>query len=272
MTEGLRREATRDPLEGVSADGTIVTGARRANFSAAFVPVLERAVALLAAIEGNHSLHVYGSVATGTARPGRSDVDLVTIGLETATARGVGDALSSEFASLCRSVELGPARRSDYEGTRDEAYGNRVFLRHYCVHLAGPDIAQGLPDFRADAAAARGFNGDIGLCADRWRTELAHAGASAALARRIARKTLLTVAGLVSMYDATWTTDRLGAAARWACIRPSLASQLDTVIAWSDDASTNASASASDIGRILEGLVAEVVEEFRSRIGLWRGD
>jgi hypothetical protein len=57
-------------------------------------------------------------------------------------------------------------------GDSDAAYGNRVFLRHYCVHLAGPDPAAALSAFPADARAARGFNGDLGWHRRRWRQTL----------------------------------------------------------------------------------------------------
>jgi hypothetical protein len=53
------------------------------------------------------------------------------------------------------------AQRSNFSHESDEAYGGRVFLRHYCVHLVGPDLHSALPDFTADVRAARGFNGDI---------------------------------------------------------------------------------------------------------------
>ena len=257
----------RDPLEGVTLDGMITTGARRSNIRVEFTPVLERAAAHLKAIEGTHSLYVYGSVATGTARPGSSDVDLVTIGLETAAARELGHKLTAEFSDLCRGVEVGPAQPSDYLGSGDEAYGNRVFLRHYCVHLAGPDIGQGLPDFAADAAAARGFNGDIGLCADRWRTQVLAAPDLAALERRIARKTLLAVAGLVSIHDSTWTTDRFASGQRWGVIKPHLAAPLGTLMDWAGGAQIKPS--QTEIQAALDGVVAELVDEFRSRIGLW---
>jgi hypothetical protein len=68
-----------DPDEGVAADGTIRTGARRSRVPAAFEPVLADAVAL--AGDGGASLYVYGSVATGTVRYGSSDVDLLSIDL-----------------------------------------------------------------------------------------------------------------------------------------------------------------------------------------------
>ncbi|MER7560383.1 hypothetical protein ABTZ46_25800 [Nocardioides sp. NPDC126508] len=46
---------------------------------------------------------------------------------------------SAAFAEVCRGVEIAAMTPDDYAGEGDEAYGNRVFLRHYCAHLAGPD-------------------------------------------------------------------------------------------------------------------------------------
>ena len=245
----------------------IATGARRRNLSDAFRPVLEKAVAHLAVIDGAPSLYVYGSVATGTARVGSSDVDLVTIGLDAAISRRLAATLTADFSSLCRGVEIGPAQPSDYEGSGDEGYGNRVFLRHYCVHLAGPDLGRDLPDYPADRTAARGFNGDIGLQADRWRREISGIAVPALLARRVARKTLLAVAGLVSVHDRTWTTDRVAAAKRFGVIKPRMAFPLDTLVAWGSDGTTRPL--RSKIQGAIGGVVAEVVNEFGSQIGLW---
>jgi uncharacterized protein len=55
-----------DPEEGVAADGTIRTGARRDRVHAAFEPVLADAVAFLG--NSGASLYIYGSVAHGTSR------------------------------------------------------------------------------------------------------------------------------------------------------------------------------------------------------------
>jgi len=203
--------AGHDPLEGIGADGAITTGAHRARMAAAFRPVLEAAVENVGRLKGSPSLYVYGSVATGTARVGKSDVDLVTVGLDAALAKRMGQDLSATFSGLCRGVEIGASELADHLGPSDEAYGNRVFLRHYCVHLTGPDVAVSLPRFPADAAAARGFNGDLGLRVPQWREQLRDSD-PAWLARRLARKTLFAVAGLVSVHDGVWTTDRIGAA------------------------------------------------------------
>jgi hypothetical protein len=130
-----------DPGEGVAADGTIRTGARRGRVPAAFEPVLADAVALVG--EPGASLYVYGSVVTGTVRPGSSDVDLLSIGLP--DAADLGRRLSARYADRCRGVEVAAATAADFAGGTDAAYGYRVFLRHYCVHLAGPDPSTGLP-------------------------------------------------------------------------------------------------------------------------------
>jgi hypothetical protein len=49
---------------------------------------------------------------------------------------------------------VAPASAADLHGPSDEAHGNRVFLRHYGVHIAGPHPAAGLPRSPADARAA----------------------------------------------------------------------------------------------------------------------
>jgi hypothetical protein len=259
-----------DPREGVAADGTIRTGAQRGRVPAAFEPVLADAVALTGTGGSGASLYVYGSVAAGTVRPGSSDVDLLSIGLPDAAA--VGRNLSARYADLCRGVEIAAAEVGDLVGDDDAAYGYRVFLRHYCVHLAGPDPAAALPAFPADARAARGFNGDIAQCRRRWRQQL-ESGTVAAdrLGVRAARKTLLAVAGLVSVRDHTWTTDRSRAARRWGEVEPDLALPLGWLLSW---ANGERRPPREEVRRALAdgGVVDSIVERFGSTIGLWADD
>jgi len=252
----------------MTADGTIRTGARRDRVPAAFEPVLADAVA--AAREPGASLYVYGSVANGTVVPGSSDVDLLSIGL--ADAAGLGQRLSARYAGLCRGVEIAAAQPTDLSGDGDAAYGFRVFLRHYCVPLTGPDPAAGLPAFPADARAARGFNGDIAQSYRRWREGFADGAAAAGvLGVRVARKTLLATAGLVSVHDRTWTTDRARAARRWGELEPALAVPLGQLLAW---ATAQRRPTRDEVRRVLAGggLVAAIVERFAHLIGLWAQD
>lgn len=255
-----------DPLEGVTSLGTIETGASRDRVSELFEPVLDAAVFAVRATDRDSSLYVYGSVTTGMAQPPKSDVDLLTVGLPPAEAADVARALSVRFSDLCKAVEVAAAQRGDFIGETDEAYGGRVFLRHYCVHLSGPDHHSALPDFAADVRAARGFNGDIAEAARRWRMELDDGCDPVHVGRRLARKTLLAVAGLVSVHDETWTTDRTAAAARWAEIEPTLADDLHVLLAWSRD---DAKSDRKSAQAALDGVVSQITACFENSIGLW---
>ncbi len=256
-----------DPDEGVAADGTIRTGARRDRVPPMFEPVLREAVESLR--HTGASLYLYGSVATGTARHGVSDVDLLSIGL--ADAVELGGRLSVLFADSCRGVEIAAAEAEDFDGHSDAAYGNRVFVRHYCVHLAGPDRATGMPAFPADLHAARGFNGDLDRHLNRWRTALSSGAYPAhVIGTRVARKTLLAVAGMVSAHDHTWTTDRTAAALRWSEIEPGLATGLAQLEAW---VAETRRPTPREVGAMVDdsGLVPAIVERFSTLIGLWDG-
>ncbi len=206
-------------------------------------------------------------MATGQARVGSSDVDLLAIDVPADVTATVRQSLSQRFANLCRAVEVGAGRISDYAGDADEAYGNRVFLRHYCVHIWGPPPPVLQHDYPADARAARGFNGDVAIHAERWRIGLEAGEDHAALARRVSRKTLLAVAGLVSVHDRTWTTDRAGAAGRWAEVEPGLGPDLRRLVRWTEGQEVPRGA---ELARVLDGPVAAVVGAFESTIGLWR--
>jgi hypothetical protein len=256
-----------DPHEGVTSNGTIQTGARRDRVAVVFEPVLDAAILASRIADRDSSLYLYGSVATGMAQRGSSDVDLLTVGLPSTEAADMARALSAQFSGLCRAVGVAAAQESDFWGESDEPYGGRVFLRHYCVHLAGPDLHSVLPDFPADIRAARGFNGDLAQDAQRWRMQLDDECDVAPLSRRLARKCLLAVAGLVSVHDDTWTTDRATAASRWAEIEPALADDLYMLLLWSREGATH---HRESVAAALDGIVAQIVVGFAASIGLWK--
>jgi predicted nucleotidyltransferase len=259
----------RDPDEGLAPDGTIRTGIARERVPATFEPVLAAAVDLLVAAAPAASVYLYGSVATGQALSGVSDVDLLTLGVSRQDASRMGYEVFERFRHVCRGVEVATADRSALTALDDRAYGDRAFLRHYCLHLAGPDPAAGLPAFPADVRVARGFNGDIGWHAARWRQALDEGQDAARVARSSARKTLLAVAGLVSVHDRTWTTDRRTAADRYAGIEPSLADGLGRLLRWSEDPSAVQDVDPERVREELGGTVAEVAAIFRRTVGSW---
>lgn len=145
-----------DPQEGVTSEGLIRTGASRRAITASWDAVLDAAVE---AVDGQASLYVYGSVATGCAVASTSDVDLLSIGLPADEAERVSRELSVTFADRCRGVSIAPAGEEELDAETNEGYGLCVFLRHYCVHLSGPDPADGLPAYRQAPAQSVGSTG-----------------------------------------------------------------------------------------------------------------
>lgn len=258
--------AVRDPDERRTDAGTIETGVAASRVPSTFRVVVDEARSAVSALDRNASLYLYGSVATGQAEVGRSDVDLLTIGVPVAESRRISSHLSDRFGDLCRGVAIAPATTTDFDGDHDSAYGNRVFLRHYCLLIAGPDRDRSTAGFPADARAARGFNGDIAQHRDRWRTELDDGIDPELLATRIARKTLLAVAGLVSVHGEVWSTDREFAADRWAQIEPGRRDQLEVLARWTHDA---LGVTHADVRSTLDHTIDALVDRFAHDIGLW---
>lgn len=251
-----------DPEEGVTPDGLIRTGARHRPLADGHVAVLDAATG---AVADDVAVYLYGSVATGTASIPSSDVDLLTLGLPPDAAAALSSSLSRRFRPVCREVAIAPASFGDLHGLGPAAYGLQVFLRHYCVHLAGPDPAADLPPaFPADARAARGFNGDIAQHAQRWRQQAGRDDVDVArFGTRVARTSLLALAGIVSVRLGTWTTDRRGAAARWAALEPG--TDVDGLVEWLDRPPHD----RTTVAQALDGPVRRVTEVFATEIGLW---
>lgn len=238
----------------------------------AFEPLVAACLKLTTQAGPDVSTFLYGSVATGMAVPGSSDIDILTIGLPESDAARLSRELSERFEGRTRAVQIAVAQPEHFVGDGDEAHGNRVFLRHYCIPLAGPDSSSGWSAFPADARAARGFNGDIGGRLNQWRSTVRLRDGDgpdvAVLARGVARKTLFATAGLVSVTEGIWTTDRGTAVTRWAALRPALAEGLERLGLWS---AGEAMPGWDELEASLHtgGVVDEVAREFRDAIGLW---
>ena len=226
---------TRDPAEGVS-DGYLVTGADPARIPAVYRPVLDDCVATVTAAFGDRldGLYLYGSIATGQARPPRSDVDLLALWRSTVDSGEVAvvaAALSGRHGALVREVGLAQATP---ESMRLEA--DQAFLKHYCLPLAGRDIRPGLPRFRPSRALADGFNDDLPAVVRRLRSTVDEAPDPAArlvATQKAARRLLLAVTTIESVSHATWSTDRATGAALLTRHHPQWTDLADRALGWS---------------------------------------
>jgi uncharacterized protein len=201
----------RDPDEGVGPDGTVTTGAGRSALPSVYRELVEAAVAELTSTlrEALHSVYVYGSVATGQARPPRSDLDLVVVLRRPAPVDEVARRLSDHHRAVVREVAIGSVLVDTL--ARDDATGaaERCFLRHYCVHLVGPDLRRAYGPCRASIDLAVGFNGDLRAALDAARARLAaDEPGRGELEAKICRKILMAAATLLSAREGGWSTDR----------------------------------------------------------------
>ncbi|MEL6889973.1 MAG: hypothetical protein AAFP84_00130 [Actinomycetota bacterium] len=254
-----------DPREGLEPDGTIRTGASAERIADRYRALVASTIEAVLAAAPAASVYAYGSVTTGQAESPRSDVDVLTIGLDPSIAREIALDASTRFSHLCRGVEIAAGAPGDFVGDTSESYGAQVFLHHYCIHLTGPDLDRAVTGFAGDRRAARGFNGDIGRHAERWRRSLGEVDPGD-LGRRIARKTLLACAGLVSVHDGTWTTDRRRSARRWSEIHPGLRAGLTQLLELADGA---ARPSRAEVTANLDDVVDVIAQQFADEIGLW---
>lgn len=203
-------EASDDP--GVDAEGFIRCPPRD-PIGPEFLDLLKDVGATLEARVGPllHSLYVYGSVATGQAKPFVSDLDLSVVlqrpatTPELATIESVRIALESRHPEVVKIdfdigvlVEvLSPARELDWG----------YWLKHHCRCVLGEDLSEKFEPFRPSRAIAQALNGDfevvLGKYAERIAT-LDEAVQSAKLQREAARKLVRSTNVLRSNEDQAW--------------------------------------------------------------------
>lgn len=233
-----------DPAEGIDADGFITTGADVANIRPPFAAAVRDAVELCRSrCSPGFGLYVYGSVASGQARRGRSDLDLLLVVADPAdldSVADVGATLTRRHGALFREVSLATGTTDEILDGGPARAADRCFLKHYCVCVAGRDLTVDLPRCRPSPALAAGFAAETGEVLERLRAALTEAGQGelAGVARAGARKLLLTCAAIVSAETGGWTTDRHGAAVELSKRHPEHAETLARARAWSDPAAT----------------------------------
>ncbi|MCN9241790.1 nucleotidyltransferase domain-containing protein [Streptomyces sp. RY43-2] len=201
----------------------------------AFRPVVDAARTRLSDIFGTRmsSAYLYGSIPRGTARVGRSDLDLLVALREEPTdtdhddVRALGDALDAEFRQIdgVGTLLFSRARLLSELETYDLGW----FVACLCTPLAGEDLAERLPRYRPDSRLARETNGDLALHLARWRTRIPEAVTEEArrvLVRGLSHHLVRTGFTLVMPRWNGWTSDLARMAEVFAAYYPGRADQL----------------------------------------------
>ena len=181
-----------------------------------------------------HSAYLYGSIPRGTARVGRSDLDLLVALRQEPTdgdhdaVRALGEALDEEFRQIdgVGTLLYGQARLLSAAETYDLGW----FVACLCTPLLGEDLAEYLPRYRPDSLLARETNGDLAELLPRWRRRIAEAEDSEAarrpLVRFMSRQLVRTGFTLVMPRWNGWTSDLTEMAEAFAAYSPQRADQM----------------------------------------------
>ncbi|MFI6934043.1 nucleotidyltransferase domain-containing protein [Streptomyces sp. NPDC050287] len=226
------------PSRGLDAQGHIVREGSLERVPHAFRPVVAAARDRLPGAFGArlHSAYLYGSIPRGTARVGRSDLDLLVAlsgeptDADRAAARDLDEALDRDFPQIDGAGTLLVSRAqtlSDLE-THDLGW----FVACLCTPLLGDDLAEFLPRYRPDTLLARETNGDLALLLPRWceRIDMADDTEEARrpLVRFMSRHLVRTAFTLVMPRWNGWTSDLHEMAEAFAGYYPERAEQVRT--------------------------------------------
>jgi hypothetical protein len=221
---------------GLDAQGRIAREGSLGRVPHAFRPVVATARDRLPGLFGTrlNSAYLYGSIPRGTARVGRSDVDLLVALREDPTdadraqAQALDKALDTEFPQIDGAGTLLFSR--DRLLSDLERYDLGWFVACLCTPLLGEDLAAHLPRYRPDSLLARETNGDLALFLPRWRGRIAATdGTETALrplVRFMSRHLVRTAFTLVMPRWNGWTSDLQEMAEAFAAYYPERAEQI----------------------------------------------
>ena len=232
----MNSEPLRDGRDrGLDSEGYIRREGSLGLVPDAFRPVVSTARERLSGVFGTRmtGAYLYGSIPRGTARLGRSDLDLLVTLREEPTAAdhddvgALGEALDEEFRQIDGVGTLLFSRARLLSEL--ERYDLGWFVACLCTPLTGEDLADHLPRYRPDSRLARETNGDLALLLERWRTRIPDAVTEKArrtLVRGVSRHLVRTGFTLVMPRWNGWTSDLAEMAEAFAAYYPERADQL----------------------------------------------
>ncbi|MFD3699452.1 nucleotidyltransferase [Streptomyces sp. NPDC058646] len=219
---------------GLDADGYVDREGSLGRVQAEFRALVAAARARIAEAYGPrlHSAYLYGSVPRGTARPGRSGLDLLLVlhrepaGEDRDTAEVLARGLDEDFPEVDGVGILLHAK--DTVLGDEQRYDAGWFLACLCTPLLGADLAEHLPRYRPDSRLARETNGDLSLLLPRWRAAVRDAAPEEyrGLSRAFARRLVRTGFTLVMPLWGGWTSDLTESAEIFGRYYPGRASQM----------------------------------------------
>ncbi|MFI5800338.1 nucleotidyltransferase domain-containing protein [Streptomyces sp. NPDC051677] len=224
------------PLRGLDSQGYIAREGSLARVPHALRPVVAAARDRILDVFGGrlHSAYLYGSIPRGTARVGRSDLDLLVVLREEPTDadRADGRALDEALDKELPQIDGGGTLFVSHACVLSELERHDLgwFVACLCTPLLGEDLAEYLPRYRPDSLLARETNGDLALVLPRWHDRISSADdseeARRPLVRFMSRRLVRTAFTLVMPRWNGWTSDLHEMAEAFGAYYPARAEQV----------------------------------------------
>ncbi|MDJ0384480.1 nucleotidyltransferase domain-containing protein [Streptomyces sp. G-G2] len=220
---------------GLDSEGYISREGSLGRVPPGFAAVVAAARARTAEAYGQrlHSAYLYGSVPRGTARPGRSGLDLLIAlhreptGEDRDTAEVLERGLDQDFPEIDGAGVLLHGKETLLSEAERHDLG--WFLACLCTPLLGADLAEHLPRYRPDALLAGKVYGDLDDVLARAREQAAAARTDAEvrrLNRFLARRLVRIGFTLVMPRWGGWTSDLAESAEVFGGYYPGRAAQM----------------------------------------------
>ncbi|MER6216469.1 nucleotidyltransferase domain-containing protein [Streptomyces sp. NPDC001674] len=257
---------------GLDAYGYFEREGSLGRIQPAFAELVATARARLLEAYGSrlHSAYLYGSVPRGTARPGRSDLDLLlALHREPAdedrdTAEVLARGLDQDFPQIDGVGIL--LYGKDRLLSEQERFDLGWFLACLCTPLLGADLAEHLPRYRPDSRLARETNGDLAALLPRWRARFEAASEPEEfrrMSRYFSRHLVRTAFTLVMPVWGGWTSDLAESAEVFGRYYPERAAQLREAAA----AALDPVGDPAVVRRYLDDLGPWLAAEYTARHG-----
>jgi predicted nucleotidyltransferase len=185
-------------------------------------------------------IYLYGSVATGKAIEGKSDLDILIVLKETPDKslseeiKSLESTLSEKYEPMLRGVGLTVTSIPEVTSEK-ERYGYMCYIKHLCVCVYGNDITKDTLSFTPSKEIAKGFNGDITEVLKSYKDKIEKSTSELELkklSQEVSKKIVRTGFSLVMPRSGSWSTDLQSSFDTFVYYYPEKAKDMNVVLEW----------------------------------------
>lgn len=227
---------------GIDDNGFIITEVSVDKIAPLFKTMVDEVLSLIVAKLGSQldGIYLYGSVVTGKAIEGKSDLDILLVLKESPNNTLSGEikslerTLSEKYEPVLRGVGLTVTNIAEVTSEK-EKYGYMCYIKHLCVCIYGNDITKDVGNFKPSKEVARGFNGDISEFLKSYRDKIEKATSESELkklSQEVSKKIVRTGFSLVMPRSGSWSTDLQSSFDTFIYYYPEKATDMNVALDW----------------------------------------